>query len=654
MSELQVADEIKPLKLDKDPTSAKSIPLAEYFRLLDALPAAAYACDAEGLITYFNQRAADLWGREPKLNEPTEHFCGSIRLFSPDGDPIEHNECWMALAVQEDRAYDDLDIVIQRPDGSRVFGVAHAHPLHDESGVLIGAVNVVVDVSERKRGEEAQGRLVAIVESADDAIIGKDLNGVITDWNSGAERLFGYSAAEAVGRPVSMLIPSDRMNEEPDILRRIRSGETISHYETIRRRKDGTLLNISLSVSPIHDAHGRIIGASKIARDIAGQKKMEQALREADRRKDEFLAMLSHELRNPLATIRNSVQLLRMDPGHAMQRKVLAPLERQVSTLTRLVDDLMDVSRVTMGRVELQRADVGIGRVLRDAAESVRRDMRDRGHSFKISIPATDVIVHADAVRLEQVVVNLLTNAAKYTSDGGTIELSAERDGEDAVLRVRDSGIGIQPELLEEVFELFSQGATTLDRAKGGLGIGLALVKYLVEMHGGSVQAKSDGPGTGSEFIVRLPAVAADEQAKRILQGALAAEGGVQEHALRVLVVDDNRDSADLQAALLQHNGHKVMTAYNGRDALEVAVSFRPEVILLDIGLPEVDGYEVAYRVRQQPELDGVVLVAMTGYGQPEDRQRSQAVGFDHHLVKPAEFADLQNILTSVRDMKLP
>ena len=649
-----MADEIKPLKLDKDPTSAKSIPLAEYFRLLDALPAAAYACDAEGLITHFNQRAADLWGREPKLNEPTERFCGSIRLFSPDGDPIEHNECWMALAVQEDRAYDDFDIVIQRPDGSRVFGVAHAHPLHDESGVLIGAVNVVVDVSERKRGEEAQGRLVAIVESADDAIIGKDLNGVITDWNSGAERLFGYSAAEAVGRPVSMLIPSDRMNEEPDILRRIRGGETISHYETIRRRKDGTLLNISLSVSPIHDAHGRIIGASKIARDIAGQKKMEEALREADRRKDEFLAMLSHELRNPLATIRNSVQLLRMDPGHAMQRKVLAPLERQVLTLTRLVDDLMDVSRVTMGRVELQRADVGIGRVLRDAAESVRRDMRDRGHSFKISIPATDVVVHADAVRLEQVVVNLLTNAAKYTSDGGTIELSAERDGEDAVLRVRDSGIGIQPELLEEVFELFSQGATTLDRAKGGLGIGLALVKYLVEMHGGSVQAKSDGPGTGSEFIVRLPAVAADEQAKRILQDALAAEGGVQEHALRVLVVDDNRDSADLQAALLQHNGHKVMTAYNGRDALEVAVSFRPEVILLDIGLPEVDGYEVAYRLRQQPELDGVVLVAMTGYGQPEDRQRSQAVGFDHHLVKPAEFADLQNILTSVQDMKVP
>jgi len=653
MSEFQVADEIKPAKVDKSSKNADSILRAEYFRLLDTLPAAAYACDAAGLITHFNQRAADLWGREPKLNEPTDRFCGSVRLLSPDGAPIEHHNSWMALAIKEDRWYDGFDVVIERPDGSRVFGVAHVHPLHDESGRLIGAVNVVVDVSERKRGEEAQGRLVAIVESADDAIIGKDLNGIITDWNAGAERLFGYSAREAIGQPVSMLIPADRLNEEPDILGRIRNGDTISHYETIRRGKDGTLLNISLSVSPIHDANRKIIGASKIARNIAAQKKMEEALLEADRRKDEFLAMLSHELRNPLATIRNSVQLLRMDPGHAMQRKVLAPLERQVSTLTRLVDDLMDVSRVTMGRVELQRSDVHINRILRDAAESVRRDMRDRGHSFKCSIPAVDIVVHADAVRLEQVVVNLLTNAAKYTPDGGLIELTAEYDGEDAVVRVRDSGMGIRPEHLEQVFALFSQGATTLDRSKGGLGIGLALVKHVVEMHGGSVRAMSDGPGTGSEFIVRLPAAASSAPSKEAPQDAADKSDGTHEDALRVLVVDDNRDSADLQATLLKHNGHSVRTAYDGTDALEVAAKFRPDVILLDIGLPEIDGYEVAYRVRQQPDLDGVVLVAMTGYGQPEDRQRSQAVGFDHHLVKPAEFADLQSILASVQETKV-
>jgi PAS domain S-box-containing protein len=632
--------------------ASPEIPRAEYFHLLEQLPAAAYTCDPDGLITYFNSRATDIWGREPKLNDPADRFCGSFRLFLPDGTPIDHDQCWMALALREDRPYDNFEIVIERPDGSRVSALAHAHPLHDDDGRIIGAANVLVDITERKRAEEAQGRLVAIVESADDAIIGKDLNGVITDWNGGAERVFGYTAEEAIGRPVSMLIPPDRVDEEPDILRRIRRGEYISHYETVRRRKDGALIDISLSVSPIVDAQGRIIGASKIARDIADQKRLRDALRDSDRRKDEFLAMLSHELRNPLATIRNSVQLLRMDPGDAMQRKVLGPLERQVGTLTRLVDDLMDVSRVTMGRVQLQRSDVSVNRVLRDASDTVRREMRDRKHSFKLNVPDNNLAVNADAVRLEQIVVNLLTNAAKYTPDGGTIELTAERDGDDAVLRVRDSGIGIEPQLLPHVFALFSQGSTTLDRAKGGLGIGLALVKYLVEMHAGSVTARSNGPGTGSEFIVRLPALTSGAPAGEY-EGTLPGIGGdAAEDCLKLLVVDDNRDSADLQATLLRHHGHKVETAYDGTHALEVALRFRPDVILLDIGLPEIDGYEVAYRVRQQEALGGVVLIAMTGYGQAEDRQRSQAVGFDYHLVKPAEFAELQAILTSVEKAK--
>jgi CheY-like chemotaxis protein/two-component sensor histidine kinase len=320
--------------------------------------------------------------------------------------------------------------------------------------------------------------------------------------------------------------------------------------------------------------------------------------------------------------------------------------------LTRLVDDLMDVSRVTMGRVQLQRSDVPVNRVLRDAADTVRREMRDRRHSFKLHLPDRNLMVNADAVRLEQVIVNLLTNAAKYTADGGTIQLAAERDGDDALLRVRDSGIGIEPELLPHVFALFSQGSTTLDRAKGGLGIGLALVKYLVEMHGGSVTARSDGPGTGSEFIVRLP-LASGEPAAECEQPLLPGMGAdAAEDSLRVLVVDDNRDSADLQATLLHHNGYKVKTAYDGTDALEIALRFHPDAILLDIGLPEIDGYEVAYRVRQQKALNSVVLIAMTGYGQPEDRQRSEAVGFDYHLVKPAEFSELQAILKSVSEAR--
>jgi PAS domain S-box-containing protein len=628
------------------------IPRSQYFDLLEQLPVAAYTCNPAGLITYFNSRAVEIWGREPKLNDPADRFCGSFRLFLPDGTPMDHDRCWMALALKEDRPYDNFEIVIERPDGSRVFALAHAHPLHDDGCRLVGAANVLIDITERKRAEEAQGRLVAIVESADDAIVGKDLNGVITDWNGGAERIFGYTAEEAVGRHVSMLIPPDRPDEEPQILRSIGRGEYISHYETVRRRKDGEFIDVSLSVSPILDAQGRIIGASKIARDIADQKRLEEALRDSDRRKDEFLAMLSHELRNPLATIRNSVQLLRMDPGDAMQRKVLGPLERQVATLTRLVDDLMDVSRVTMGRVQLQRSDVPVNRVLRDAADTVRREMRDRRHSFKLHLPDRNLMVNADAVRLEQVVVNLLTNAAKYTPDGGTIQLAAERDGDDALLRVRDSGIGIEPELLPHVFALFSQGSTTLDRAKGGLGIGLALVKYLVEMHGGSVTARSDGPGTGSEFIVRLPLASGEPAAEceQPLPPGMGADAA--EDSLRVLVVDDNRDSADLQATLLHHNGYKVKTAYDGTDALEIALRFRPDAILLDIGLPEIDGYEVAYRVRQQKALNSVVLIAMTGYGQPEDRQRSEAVGFDYHLVKPAEFSELQAILKSVSEAR--
>ena len=630
------------------------IPRSQYFHLLEQLPAAAYTCDPDGLITYFNSRAAEIWGREPKLNDPVDRFCGSIRLFLPDGTPIDHDRCWMALALKEGRPYDNCEIVVERPDGSRIFALAHAHPLHDDDGRLVGAANVLIDITERKRAEEAQGRLVAIVESADDAIVGKDLNGIITDWNGGAERIFGYTAEEAVGRHVSMLIPPDRADEEQDILRRIRRGEYISHYETVRRRKDGDFIDVSLSVSPILDAQGKIIGASKIARDIADQKRLEDALRDSDRRKDEFLAMLSHELRNPLATIRNSVQLLRMDPGDAMQRKVLGPLERQVGTLTRLVDDLMDVSRVTMGRVQLQRSDVPVNRVLRDAADTVRREMRDRNHSFNLDLPDSKLMINADAVRLEQVIVNLLTNAAKYTPDGGTIQLAAERDGDDAVLRVRDSGIGIEPELLPHVFALFSQGSTTLDRATGGLGIGLALVKYLVEMHGGSVTARSNGPGTGSEFIVRLPALTSGAPAVEFGQAPPPGMGAdAAEDSLRVLVVDDNRDSADLQATLLHHNGYKVKTAYDGTDALEIALRFRPDAILLDIGLPEIDGYEVAYRVRQQEALKDVVLIAMTGYGQPEDRQRSEAVGFDHHLVKPAEFAELQAILASLKEARL-
>jgi PAS domain S-box-containing protein len=249
-------------------------------KLLEITPAGIYTCDAEGLITYFNRRAVQVWGREPKLNHPKDRFCGSFKLFSADGSPVRHDQCWMALALQTDQPYDNCEIVIERPDGSRMTALAHAHPLHDEAGKLIGAVNVLVDITERKQGEEARARLAAIVESADDAIVSKDLDGVITSWNGGAERLFGYTVQEAIGQPVTMLFPPDRLDEELSILERIRRGESIEHYETVRRRKDGSLLDISLTVSPIVDSQGRIIGASKVARDITERKRQEALVRQ--------------------------------------------------------------------------------------------------------------------------------------------------------------------------------------------------------------------------------------------------------------------------------------------------------------------------------------------------------------------------------------
>jgi PAS domain S-box-containing protein len=477
-------------------------------KLLEVVPAGIYICDSEGLITYFNQRADEIWGREPQLNDAEDRFCGSFKLFSSDGSPIRHDQCWMALALQTEQAYDNCEIVVERPDGSRVTTLAHAHPIHDETGKLTGAVNTLLDITDRKEAMEAKARLAAIVESADDAIISKNLNGIIMTWNRGAERLFGYTAQEVIGQPVTILMPPDRVDEEPGILERIRRGESIDHYETVRRRKDGTLLDISLSVSPITDENGRIVGASKIARDITERKEAEEALREADRQKDTFLAMLSHELRNPLSTIRNAVELFRLDQGNAsIQQEALGILDRQVNTLTRLVDDLLDVSRVTMGRIQLQQADIDLNALVQGVADSFHSQMAERRHEFSVSLAGSALWVHADSTRLEQVVVNLLSNAVKYTPDGGQIWLTLQQDGNEAMLRVRDTGVGIAPDLRPHLFELFSQGDQELDRTKSGLGIGLALVKSLVEMHGGTVTAASDGHGKGSEFVMRLPLI---------------------------------------------------------------------------------------------------------------------------------------------------
>ena len=672
---------------------------------------------------------------------------------------------------------------------------------------------------------DARTRLAAVVESTDDAIITKTLEGVIRTWNTGAERIFGYTPEEIVGDPIFRLLPPDRMAEEADILRRLQHGERVDHFETKRVRKDGRVIDVSVTISPIRDASGRVIGASKIARDITERVRAEAKVRfladasaalaelsdyestlqriatlsvpafsdwcwidmrgadggirrlaiahadperiafvrelwkrfpprandargpmaairtgktdwaplvddgvlalfahddahlralqrlalrsfvcvplrsragaigavtfmtaesgriydrddlraaedlahraviaienarlvaelkESDRRKDEFLAVLAHELRNPLAPIRNATQVLRAKappvPELLWARDVI---DRQVSQMTRLVDDLLDVSRIAQGKLELRKQRVALSVVANDAVESVRPLLEKWGHHLTVDIPPEPIFVEGDPSRLAQVLLNLLNNAAKYTDQGGRIRLAVQREGEQVAIRVQDNGIGVPPEMLLRIFDMFMQVDRSLERTREGLGIGLTLVERLVALHGGTISASSAGTGQGTEFVVRLPALG--DGAAHDASGD-AGDSPVPGSGLRVLVVDDNQDSADSLAMLLRLAGHEVRTAHDGAAAIGADASFLPDVVVLDIGLPKLNGYQVARRIREQRGLRPV-LIAMTGWGQREDRRRSSEAGFDHHMTKPIDFNTLKSVLAGVGAARAP
>ena len=483
-----------------------------------------------------------------------------------------------------------------------------------------------------RSAEEAQARLAAIVESSDDAIVSKTLEGIVTSWNDAAQRLFGYAAAEIVGQPITRLAPPERRAEMSSILERIRRGERLEHFETERVRKDGTLIHVSVTISPIRDADGRVIGASKIARNVTERRRTEAA-------KDEFLAMLGHELRKPLAAVQSAISAAGLDD--ARRAHALEIARRQAAQLRKLIDDLLDVTRVTHGKIGLRKQRLRLAVVVGRAVEATRVLVEERGHALVLAVDP-ELEVDADAGRLEQVVVNVLVNAAKYTPPGGRIELHAERSGDEIRLRVRDNGIGIHPEALPHVFELFAQDEKSLDRAQGGLGIGLALVRRIAELHGGRAEARSPGPGRGAEFAIRLPAA-------RGAEPELAPPGFRRDMRpiarVRVLLVEDNVDAADSLAMVLELLGQSVEIAYDGISALEALQRNPPDLMLVDIGLPGIDGFEVARRVRAGPGGRDLLLVALTGYGREQDRARTRAVGFDEHLTKPVETETLREII---------
>jgi PAS domain S-box-containing protein len=475
--------------------------------------------------------------------------------------------------------------------------------------------------------------------------------GSVRCWNPGAERLWGYTSSEIVGQHFSRLFsPDDVRNGQPE--HELKSALDRGHATSIRWqiRKDGSRFWCKSTTTPLFDENKQLRSFARVTHDLTegqaqeAQKKRADDLADANRNKEEFMALLSHELRNPLSPILNALNVQRqVKTNDPILQQAGDIIERQVGQMVRLVDDLLDISRITKGKLRLTKERVELRLIVHRAAEAARPMIDCRKHEFSVSLPIEPIWVNADPTRIEQVIVNLLNNAAKYTEPGGLIRLTISSADGEAVVKVWDNGLGMPPEMLPRVFDLFTQVDHTLSRSHGGLGVGLALVRTLVEMHDGRVQAHSAGLNRGSEFTVILPVLTSDPE----LESNVALERARPiTPSRRVLVVEDNVDAADSLSLLLRLHGHDVVVARTGPSALEVASAFQPEVVLLDIGLPGMDGFQVAARLREKPEFKNVLLCALTGFTPSEaDRDRPQRAGFDHHFVKPVSAETLLEVI---------
>jgi len=543
-------------------------------------------------------------------------------------------------------------------------------PLADGSN---GCLVQIFDVTEGTRRERflrdrQNARYYALVDNAPDVILNVDNEGIIRLANAAAARHFGYSANELIGRKAAHLFESEAT--WLSIWQVATSGFASERPVEVQvRLKDGQLRYFELSAAPWTD--GTRAFTTAILRDVENRRAAEAALRESerqsranekalaelnealrestdrlrlmDRRKDEFLATLAHELRNPLAPLRNGLQLLKIaKDDSALIERTRHMMDLQVEQMVRLIDDLLDVGRISNDRIALNKETTSLDKIVRQAIETSTPLIHAQQHSLTIELPAYEIALDADAVRLTQVFANLLNNAAKYTPAHGKITVRAEVHEGFAIIRVIDNGIGIPPDLLPQVFEMFVRADTSLERAQGGLGIGLSLVKRLVEMHEGSVEAVSRGAGLGSEFVVRLP-LAKEPATKATVTGEPRSAPAPKSQ--RILVVDDNEDAAATLADLLSLMGHETRTASDGLEALEVVDEFHPDVALLDIGMPKLNGYETARRLRQDRCGREILLVALSGWGQDADRVKSSNAGFDVHLVKPVDIAEIQRLL---------
>jgi PAS domain S-box-containing protein len=625
--------------------------------IIDTLPGVFYLFDRQGKFLRWNKN----------LEEITGHSGDEIAQMAPLEFIVEEDRPAVERKIEEVFVSGEANIEA-RLLTKNGLGVPHFFTgrriMIDGQPHLIGNG---VDVSERRRGEEASAYLAAIVESSDDAIISTDLQGNIKSWNKGAERVFGYTAAETIGKPVTMLHPPERWNEEPRILELIRMGDRIDHYETIRRRKDGIDIDISLTVSPILNHVGDVIGASKTSRDITWRKRAEEEreqlltserdsrseAEEANRLKDEFLATISHELRSPLNAILGWARLLREpDMRWDQMERALETIERNAQAQARLIEDLLDVSRIVSGKLSIQMRPVTLNSTIQSAVADLRLAAESKGIDLRLT-EDEEIKLIGDADRLQQVVWNLLSNAIKFTPEGGRVEVGLKRGGERAELRVSDTGRGISPEFLPHVFDRFRQATRADARSRAGLGLGLAIVRHIVEAHGGNVTAESAGVGLGATFVCILPLVGAEQEVVPAIERQLAQlkiKATSSLRGIKVLVVDDDEDAREMLEAALNSYGAEVITAAGALKALDALASEEIDVLVSDINMPEVDGYELIRRVRaMKPEQGGrIPAVALTAYARAEDRLRALKSGYQTHMPKPVEPAELEVVVATL------
>ncbi|MGC1307229.1 MAG: PAS domain S-box protein [Phormidesmis sp.] len=619
----------------------------QFRQIADAMPQMVWVAGPAGLNEYYNRRWREYVGST-----------GEELMGEGWSTPVHPDDRQRAIARwhQSWRTGEPYEIEyrLRAAVGEYRWFLVRALPVQNDQRQIVKWIGTCTDIEDFKRTQEERNNFVQLINNSSDFIAMSDLDGVPFYINPTAMRKIGLSTDAALSsiKNEDLFFPEDRALINDTFLPSVMAKGRDSIEIRFRHLQTGEGIWVVYNVVVLTNTKGEPIGFGTISQDITERRQMENNLRqlaanlsEADHRKDEFLATLAHELRNPLAPIRNGLQIMRRaDTGSEAMTRIQAMMERQMTQMVRLIDDLLDMSRISRGKVDLRLKQVDLAVVIEAAVEAIRPAIEAAQHTLVVTLPPVPIYLNADAARLTQVFSNLLNNASKYSEPGGQIELSAKQEENEAIILVSDTGIGISEEMLSKIFDMFSQVEGSLSKSQGGLGIGLTLVKQLVEMHEGSVSAVSAGPGQGSEFVVRLPAIASPRPTTTESFSSEATTAG----AHRILIVDDNEDSALTLSMLFEMTGDETQTAHDGQAAVEQAQTFRPDIVLLDIGLPKLNGYEAAREIRQQPWGQTMVLIALTGWGQAEDRRKSSEAGFDAHLVKPIDHDELLQLISEL------